>query len=198
MLAAIVERGWTTGGGGGGRVRSATRWCAIVGGSCNSRKLKDNRAEVTSSPLLSSIVTGSASNAAATGQCASSEFHPRISCNCQTLVASDTSKERNGRIDVVFGVASDERRRKRKGRKEEGWKREGSCFKLVTPWVNREVLGSRLNAITCHLLRSCVYTARPVGSLTLQVGLDLLLVYLGITNTVCLELRLPRFDLRLR
>lgn len=64
----------------------------------------------------------------------------------------------------------------------------GSCFKLVTPWVNREVLGSRLNAIACHLLRSCVYTARPVGSLTPRVGSSLGLPR-NHEHQVCLELR---------
>ena len=67
------------------------------GGGCNSRKLKDNRAEVTPPPL--SIVTGSASNGA-TGQCASSEFHPRISCNCQTFVASDTKEKRRETLQI--------------------------------------------------------------------------------------------------
>lgn len=106
-----------------------TRRHAVVG-SCNSRKLKDNRAEVTPPPPLplSSIVTGSASNSAATGQCASTEFHPRISCNCQTLVASDTAKERNGRR--IDGELDDERRKTARVLSSLHW------------WINRRVLES--------------------------------------------------------
>lgn len=98
-------------------------------------------------------------------------------------MASDTAKERRDRRGIRR-MANDERRRE--GRREKGRRVEegdGLVLSSLHRGVNREVLGSRLNAITCHLLRSCVYTARPVGSLAPQVGLDPLSVYLGITNT---------------
>lgn len=116
--------------------RDGVRW---LEGGCNSRKLKDNRAEVTSPPspppsssrllLLAPLRTRPRPDNA----------HP-VSF---TLVFHVTAKRswlptrrKRGETDVVFGEWRMMKGGERGGgRKEEEWKREmGSCFKLVTPW----------------------------------------------------------------